>query len=97
YSPKGRNTGATLVVFPGGGYSILAIDLEGTEVCDWLTAKGITCVVLKYRVPGSSKLPKSGAYPQAPQALEDAMRTIRLVRAHAGQWGVDPHRIGVIG
>jgi len=52
YSPKGKNTGAAVVVFPGGGYEILAIDLEGTEVCDWLTSKGITCVLLKYRVPG---------------------------------------------
>ena len=47
---NGKNTGAAIVVFPGGGYQILAIDLEGTEVCDWLTQKGITCVLLKYRV-----------------------------------------------
>jgi acetyl esterase/lipase len=47
YSPKGKNTGAAVVVFPGGGYYVLAIDLEGTEVCDWLTSKGITCVLLK--------------------------------------------------
>ena len=51
YSPKGRNTGVAIVVFPGGGYSVLAIDLEGTEVCDWLTSRGITCVLLKYLVP----------------------------------------------
>jgi acetyl esterase/lipase len=53
YSPTGRNTGTAVVVFPGGGYQILAIDLEGTEVCDWLTSKGITCVLSKYRVPNS--------------------------------------------
>src|SRR6202142_2544980 len=53
YSPKGKNTGVAVVVFPGGGYVELAIDLEGTEVCDWLTAKGITCFLLKYRVPDS--------------------------------------------
>ena len=52
YSPKGKNTGAAVVVFPGGGYHILAIDLEGTEVCDWLNSAGITCALLKYRVPG---------------------------------------------
>jgi len=52
HAPKGKNTGVAVVVFPGGGYSILAIDLEGTEVCDWLTSAGITCVLLKYRVPG---------------------------------------------
>src|SRR5262245_8385363 len=57
YSPTGRNTGAAFVVFPGGGYQILAIDLEGTEVCDWLTPKGITCVLLKYRVPGEHLSP----------------------------------------
>src|SRR5271166_2031649 len=53
YSPKGKNTGAAVVVFPGGGYNILAIDLEGTEVCDWLNAAGVNCLLLKYRVPGS--------------------------------------------
>ena len=51
YSPTGNNTGAAVVVFPGGGFSVLAIDLEGSEVCDWLTEKGVTCIVLKYRVP----------------------------------------------
>jgi acetyl esterase/lipase len=51
YSPEGKNTGAAVVVLPGGGYQILAIDLEGTEVCDWLVSKGITAVLLKYRVP----------------------------------------------
>ena len=51
YSPKGRKAGAAVVVFPGGGYKILAIDLEGTEVCDWLNSKGITCVLLKIPCP----------------------------------------------
>lgn len=103
YSPKGKNTGAAVVVFPGGGYRILAIDLEGTEVCDWLTAKGITCVVLKYRVPGvefyprSSPYQMSGPYPQSPIALEDAQRTVGLVRFHAAEWRIDPHKIGVLG
>jgi acetyl esterase/lipase len=97
YSPKGKNTGAAVVVFPGGGYQILAIDLEGTEVCDWLTAKGITCVLLKYRVPGVNKLPKSGPYPESPDALEDAQRTLGLVRFHAAEWHIDAHKIGVLG
>src|ERR1700675_1740452 len=57
YSPNGKNTGAAVVVFPGGGYVILAIDLEGTEVCDWLTSQGITCVLLKYRVPAPRLTP----------------------------------------
>ncbi len=64
YSPEGKNTGAAVVVFPGGGYQVLAIDLEGTEVCDWLTPKGITCVVLKYRVTDVGPYPKSGPYPE---------------------------------
>ena len=53
YAPDGKNTGAAVVVFPGGGFQMLAIDLEGTEVCDWLTSKGVTCVLLKYRVPSA--------------------------------------------
>ena len=97
YSPKGNNTGAAVVVFPGGGYQILAMDLEGTEVCDWLTSTGITCVLLKYRVPGASKYPISGAYPKAPQALDDAQRTISVTRLHAADWHIDPGKIGVIG
>lgn len=103
YSPTGKNTGAAVVVFPGGGYQILAIDLEGTEVCDWLTAKGITCVLLKYRVPGlalypkSAPYPRSGPYPHSPIALEDAQRTVGLVRWNAAKWHIDPHKIGVLG
>ncbi|HXX28538.1 MAG TPA: alpha/beta hydrolase [Terriglobales bacterium] len=97
YFPKGRNTGTAVVVFPGGGYWILAIDLEGTEVCDWLTSRGITCVLLKYRVPGEGLSPRSGPYPQSPMALEDAQRTVGLVRFHAKEWHIDPHKIGVLG
>jgi acetyl esterase/lipase len=91
YAPKDKNTGAAVVVFPGGGYRILAIDLEGTEVCDWLTSSGISCVLLKYRVPDS------GPYPKSPAALEDAQRALGLVRSHAVEWHIDPHRIGVLG
>ncbi|HUJ23935.1 MAG TPA: alpha/beta hydrolase [Bryobacteraceae bacterium] len=97
YSPNGKNTGAAVVVFPGGGYQILAIDLEGTEVCDWLTPKGITCVVLKYRVTDVGPYPKSGPYPESPMALEDAQRTLGLVRFQAAKWHIDPHKIGVLG
>ena len=97
YSPKGKSTGAAVVVFPGGGYWILAIDLEGTEVCDWLTARGITCVLLKYRVPGEGLFPRSGPYPKSPMALEDAQRTLGLVRFHAAEWHIDPHKVGVLG
>src|SRR6202142_3491822 len=97
YSPKGKNTGAAVVVFPGGGYQVLAIDLEGTEVCDWLTPRGITCVLLKYRVTNVGPYPKSGPYPESPMALEDAQRTVGLGGFHAAEWHIDPHKIGVLG
>jgi len=103
YPAKGKNTGAAVVVFPGGGYEDLAMDLEGTEVCDWLTSKGVTCVLLKYRVPGPGLYPKpapyrkSGPYPRSPVALEDAQRALGLVRLHAAEWQIDPHKIGVLG
>jgi acetyl esterase/lipase len=91
YQPSGKNSGAAVIVFPGGAYRILAIDLEGTEVCDWLTSIGVTCVLLKYRVPDSGPLPKSSA------ALEDAQRAVGMVRAHAAEWHIDPQRVGVLG
>jgi acetyl esterase/lipase len=93
YSPKGRNTGVAVVVFPGGGYNCLAIDLEGTEICDWLVSRGITAVLLKYRVP----LKKSGPYGESPLALADAQRTVGLLRFRAAESHIDPHKIGVIG
>ncbi len=93
YPAKGTNTGAAVVVFPGGGYQILAIDLEGTEICDWLTSKGVTCVLLKYRVPGEGKFPKSGSYPKSKMALQDAQRTVGLVRSRASELHIDPHKI----
>ncbi len=101
YSPKGKNTGAAVVVFPGGGYRILAIDLEGSEVCDWLTSAGITCVLVKYRVPDSGPAwhddCRCHIHPTAPTALQDAQRTVGLVRYHAAEWHLDPHKIGVLG
>jgi acetyl esterase/lipase len=91
YLAKSKNTGAAVVVFPGGGYQILAIDLEGTEVCDWLNASGITCLLVKYRVPNT------GPYPKSPAALEDAQRAVGITRAHAAEWHIDPNKIGVLG
>jgi len=101
YAPKGKNTGVAMVVFPGGGYHVLAMDLEGTEICDWLNSLGITAVLLKYRVPNSgpnydAQL-KHHVEPKAPTALEDAQRAIGLVRLHAAEWDIDPHKVGVIG
>ena len=91
YPAKTNATGPAVVVFPGGGYRILAIDLEGTEVCDWLNSINVTCVLLKYRVPDSGPYPKSAA------ALQDAQRALGIVRAHAAEWHIDPQRVGVPG
>lgn len=91
YRPKGNETGTAVIVFPGGGYRILAMDLEGTEVCGWLNSIGVICAVLKYRVPDS------GPYPKSPAALEDAQRALSLVRSHAAEWHIEPHHIGVLG
>jgi len=101
YGPKGANTGAVVVVIPGGGFQMLAIDLEGTEVCDWLTSRGVTCVLLKYRVPSAPYVWRCDCRPHnrslSTPSLEDAQRTLRLVRAHAAAWRIDPHKVGVLG
>jgi acetyl esterase/lipase len=80
---------------------MLAMDVEGTEICGWLTARGITCVLSKYRVPGTDhhwdEACRCHVTPRVLRALQDAQRTIRLVRANATKLGVDPHRIGVMG
>jgi len=83
YSPEGKNTGAAVVVFPGGGYEDLAIDLEGTEICDWLVSKGITCVLLKYRVPGEEYYPKPAPYPKSGPYPECRWRW----KMRRGRWG----------
>ncbi len=101
YRARGKNTGAAILVFPGGGYRGLAIDLEGTEVCDWATAKGIACAVLKYRVPGSGPWWDNACRCEhidvKPRALEDAQRAMGLLRQNAAQYGIDPHKVGVLG
>ena len=92
YSPEpGKANGAAVVVMPGGGYSILAMDLEGTEVCEWFNAIGVTAVLLKYRVPKRVGLEKHAA------PLQDAQRAVGLVRSRAAELGIDPKRIGVLG
>lgn len=102
FSPTGKNTGVAVVVFPGGGFVGLAIDLEGTEICDSLTSRGITCVLLKYRAPSPPYdwhcdcRPNHGLN-KSTLALEDAQRTMGLVRSHAADWHIDPHKVGVIG
>ncbi len=98
YRPKGRNTGAALLVLPGGGFHAVAIDLEGTEVCDWVVQQGMTCAVLKYRTP--QVWPRRNGRQQRPEVLlglEDAQRAVALLRQRATTYGIDPQKIGVIG
>lgn len=89
--PKDKDTGAAVVVFPGGGYNILAMDLEGVEVCQWLNSIGVTGVLVKYRVPARKDRPR-GAAP-----LEDAQRAVGIIRSRAKELGLKPDRIGVLG
>jgi acetyl esterase/lipase len=89
--PKRVDTGTSIVVFPGGGYHILALDLEGTEICEWLNSIGITGVLLKYRVPEPQAQPPYAA------PLQDAQRAISLVRRHAKAWHLNPNKVGVLG
>lgn len=90
-APADKNTGATVVVCPGGGYSILAISHEGTQVCEWLNSIGVNAALLKYRVPRRDGLEKHHA------PLQDAQRAMSLIRKNAGGWKIDPDRIGVLG
>jgi acetyl esterase/lipase len=101
FPPQGRNTGAAMIVFPGGGFRAVVITAEGTEICNWITAKGMTCILSKYRVPKSGhhldEHCNCGVTPKVPRALQDAQRTIKLVRAQAQALHIDSHKIGVIG
>lgn len=91
YRPaKEKDTGAAVIICPGGGFNILAYDLEGTEVAAWLNTLGVTGIVLKYRVPARD--PKSRWL--AP--VQDAQRAVSLVRAHAAEWHLDPARLGIL-
>lgn len=92
--PAGKNTGAAMLVCPGGGYHDLFWELEGEEVVAWLNAQGLTGIILKYRVPRRPGDVK-GVPPLCP--LLDAQRAVSLVRSRATEWGIDPHRIGMVG
>jgi acetyl esterase/lipase len=101
YSPEDKNTGIAILVFPGGGYNKLAIELEGSEICEWLSSIGITGIFLKYRVPPSGphydKDCDCEKDPIKPLALQDAQRAMGLVRFRAKEWNIDPDKIGVMG
>jgi acetyl esterase/lipase len=85
-----KDTGAAVIVCPGGGYHILAYNLEGTEICQWLNSIGVTGILLKYRVPGRGAQRYS-------TPLQDAQRALGVVRAKAKEWNLNPQRIGILG
>lgn len=90
-APADKANGAAVIICPGGGYNILAWNLEGTEIAAWLNSIGVTAAILRYRVPRRD--------PTNPHAapLQDAQRAIRHVRQHASDWGIDPQRVGLLG
>ena len=107
YPPRARSSRAAVLVFPGGGFKALAIGEQstlgpdGADVCRWLTDAGITCILVKYRVPNTAcnwnRDTRRHEQPEVPMALQDAQRAISLVRHHAAAYGIDPDRIGVMG
>jgi acetyl esterase/lipase/cell division protein FtsW (lipid II flippase) len=99
YPPEGQNTRTALLVLPGGGYAAVAMDLEGTEICDWITQQGVTCIVLKYRTPQVWRRGDNGVQvpPEHLFSLEDAQRAMGLLRTQAASYEIDPDKIGVIG
>jgi len=90
-APADKNTGATIVVAPGGGYSILAYSHEGSDVCAFLNSIGVNAVLVKYRVPRRQGLEKHHA------PLQDVQRAISMVRNRAAEWEIDPRRVGILG
>ena len=95
FPPKGRNSGAAIIVFPGGGFRAVVVTKQGTEICDWISSKGITCVLVKYRVPARDSHHWPDECPCHP--LQDAQRAVRLVRAKAPELHIDPTKVGVMG
>ena len=93
YLPSKKNaTGQAVLIFPGGGYGILAYDWEGNDFAKLLNAKGIAGIVVKYRLPNSKSVTEKHKVP-----LQDAQRAIRTVRHNAAEWNIDPKNIGIIG
>jgi acetyl esterase/lipase len=94
YKPDPKSdTGASIIIAPGGGHTILALDLEGTEIAEWANSIGMTAIVLKYRVPGSARDPDKRWL----AAAQDGQRAMSLVRGRAEELGIDPDRIGIMG
>src|SRR5207302_8652457 len=91
---KEKDTGTAILICPGGGYWNLYWQLEGEEVAEWLNSIGVTGIILKYRVPRRPGEPEKAP---ARRPLQDAQRAVSLVRSRAGEWGIHPERIGIVG
>lgn len=87
-----RNTGAAVLICPGGGYGMLAFDHEGNEIAGWLNEHGIAGIILKYRLPSDQIMVDKSTGP-----LQDAQEAMRVIRRNATGWGINPEKIGVIG
>ena len=92
YAPADKNTGAAVIICPGGGYGGLAYDMEGTEVAERFAANGVTGIVLKYRMPRAAE-----TRDQVPWPIQDGQRAVQTIRARATEWKIDPARIGILG
>lgn len=101
FSPTKNNSGSAVIVMPGGGYTKVAVELEGSEICEWLASIGVTGILLKYRVPDSGPHYYKDCFcekdPIKPLALQDAQRAISFVRTQAKDWNINPAKIGVMG
>ncbi len=101
FSPIKENSGAAVLVFPGGGYTKVAVELEGSEICEWFASIGVTGILVKYRVPDSGPHYYKDCHcekdPIKPLALQDAQRAMGYVRSQAKQWNINPNKIGVMG
>lgn len=92
FPSREENTGAAVLVFPGGGYHHLTYDLGGYQIAKWFNTIGVTAFVVNYRLPNSPDVQNRQNVP-----LQDAQRAMRIVRAHAAEWDLDLARIGVLG
>ena len=92
YFPNEKRNGTAVLICPGGGYTWLAMPVEGYDVAEWLNGLGITAIVLKYRLPSDSIMENKSIGP-----LEDAQEAMRDIRRHANEWGINPNRVGVMG
>jgi acetyl esterase/lipase len=92
YPARKKTTDATVIICPGGGYGILAIDHEGYDIAKWFNERGMTAFVLKYRLPQEDLFDNDEIRP-----LQDAQQAIRLVRKNAAKYGVSPDKVGIMG